>query len=205
MNYFNTTNLNFESTASMEYICAVTVLTPKMQELFHIANEQSCGKTEHPNLRHLLRLISETEADCKTLIEKCRKNLSETEGFSEELLKNTETIYWYHDYVILAGSIQEKIKQWIFAFALAASERDLTGGNEILKAYKEADKKLIARSELSSSDLADELTSYADEMEAWLDIELVDEMEAWENECGNPEMEDFWGIVTRIRLLAENL
>lgn len=36
-------------------------------------------------------------------------------------------------------------------------------------------------------------------------FELVDEMEAWENECGNPEMEDFWGIVTRIRLLAENL
>ena len=58
---------------------------------------------------------------------------------------------------------------------------------------KEADKKLIARSELSSSDLADELTSYAYEMEAW------------ENECVNPEMEDFWGIVTRIRLLAENL
>lgn len=130
---------------------------------------------------------------CKAFPVKCRKNLSETEGFSEELLKNTETIYWYHDYVILAGSIQEKIKQWIFAFALAESERDLTGGNEILKAYKEADKKLIARSELSSSDLADELTSYADEMEAW------------KNECGNPEMEDFWGIVTRIRLLAEKL
>lgn len=95
--------------------------------------------------------------------------------------------------MILAGSIQEKIKQWTFAFALAASERDLTGGNDILKAYKEADKKLIARSELSSSDLADELRNYADEMEAW------------ENESGNPEMEDFWGIVTRICLLAENL
>lgn len=195
------TRFNLDNDVVMEHVCAVTTLSPKLMGLLQIIATYCDEKIENHRLAAYAR---NAITDCAICIAKT-KQIAEHTGIPVELLDRAESIYSVHNAIILAASIQEKIKQWKFAFTLAAYENSHTDNYILADAYHSLCDKLCDWPKMTVKDMSEELINVATELEAWIEIELPDAFEAWENENGHDELNDLFNISSQLRLISFEL
>lgn len=197
-----TSKYNLEGLSLMEHVCTVTALSMKLSGLLQNVkrlNEPDNGCAE------LADYADGTAAACSACIDATMKRASADAGIPMELMKRAAIIYSAHDAVTVAASIREKIAQWKLAFALAENEAELSGSTLTYRLYDVFSDAFTVPPELSKDDIIEGLNDHAGEIEAWLDIEFPDEATACEDGTGHKELEAFFDIISKLRLMAEEI
>ena len=197
-----TSKYNLEGLSLMEHVCTVTALSKKLAGLLQNVKELDKPDDEHAGLA---AYVDETAAACSACIDATMKRASADAGIPVELLKRAAIIYSAHDAVTVAASFREKIAQWKLAFALAENEAELSGNTLTYRLYDVFSDAFTVPPELSKDDIIEELNDHAGEIEAWLDIEFPDEATECEDGTGHKELEAFFDIIAKLRLMAEEI
>lgn len=188
--------IDINSIAIRKNMMAVTTLTPKMFSLL-----DSLFQYGMLSERILLRL-SDLQTDCKKCLSTSIMEASKQSHLPSKVFRRTAQFYALKDEAVLMASIQEKILLWQLSLAEAYQEYLYCSSNKFLPI---ANIRTILKADvpdLSFQQIQQELIDYADELDAWLEIEFSDE---YDDYVEQPEFDMFVKIAATIRVLSDQL
>lgn len=189
-------------TAVMEHMYAVTTLSPKLSDLLRCIILRYEKDAKHSNIAVF---ANTTLSYCEECVKNTKQKVFQETGIPVDLLNRSAIIYSVHDAVIIAASIRETIEQWKLSFALAYYESRLAESRKIYHMYSVLNSVLKVPDDLPVDDMIVSLNDCAEDMQAWLEIELADETEDYELDPDNHTLDCFYDIIGRLQLLAEEI
>jgi len=188
--------IDIDSIVIRKNMMAVTILTPKMLSLLDFL-QKSCNLDD----RTLLR-VNELIQSCKDCLSKSIAESSRKSKLPSRIFRRTAQFYSLKDEVILSASIQEKILLWRLSLAESYQEYLYCTSQKFLSitTIREIPKTNIL--DLSLEQIILELIDYADEIDAWFDIEFADEYDDYHEQS---EFDDLVKISASLRILSEQL
>lgn len=180
-----------------KHCMVTTVFTPKMLALFDVFR---CSGGRNTNM---LRCSENLVAVCNNCLSQSNINAASISNLPVFVFHRTAQLYALKDVVLLSASIQEKILLWKLSLAEAyqeylhhASEKILSF-NGIRQVPHQAEVAI-----LTDAQIINELLDYADEIEAWLDVEFAEE---YDDYLEQPEFDDVVRILAELHILISYL
>ncbi len=188
--------IDISSIVIRKNMMAATTLTPKMFSLL-----DSLFQSDILN-RHIIRRLDELKTDCKTSLLRSMIEAGKQSRLPSRVFHRAAQFYALKDEVILMASIQEKILLWQLSLAEAYQEYLYCSSNKFLPITNIRKIPKTDIPDLSFQQIQEELIDYADELDAWLEIEFSDE---YDDYIEQPEFDIFVKIAATIRVLSDQL
>lgn len=174
-----------------KYVMAITVLTPKLILLFDMIQLHY----KEQDQKNLAEVAWRCRHKCTTYIHNCIANIADLNQSSLRLAAN---LYYLYDDVLVASSIQDKIKAWKTAYLIA--ERQVLKHAPVSISVSDIPFVPTDCCDLSTEDIERELQDYSDEIEAWLDIYY--EYDDFNDNDEQHIYDEIISIITDLRFLA---
>lgn len=159
--------IRVESNVSIKkYAMVTTVFTPKLIDLLDFIRMQAQEDKLKKFLDEIVKNILETIADY-------RKDASVSSGINIDVFGMASSLYAIYDDAVVAASIMDKINALKILLTIFSSQDEGNAPYSVtICATSPFNRKGI---KLTSAEIRNELSDYADELEAWLDEYFADE------------------------------
>lgn len=193
---FQLPEMNFNSIAIRKNMMTATILTPKMFSLFDSLSQSDAIDA------HILLRLRDLRKDCEECFSQSMTEAGRESPIPSLVFRRAAQFYALKDEAILSASIQEKILLWKLSLAESYQEYLYCPSRKPFSISNIRKFSDMDTPDLSAVQIQQELTDYADEMEAWLEIEFAEE---YDDYCEQMEFDMFVKIIAALRMLSEQL